>query len=226
MPKPSVFTRKARGLRSRGVAAPMAPVKSGAGIYDGLNEVSGWLRAMNTGLNTTFAGAPELLKTYIRNASLTLHEMMELMTTKLPRENQDVEAYSLLEPKPEPKPDTGVVAALQTLESVYGGNMANPKARHAPAKPVAAKPKLISDLLSLGLISGMHRLQSGRDQTAKALISTCGGLRRAAMDLADAWEAQREIVCENNRHDHQEYQELREALQSDMQQAHAIINSL
>lgn len=209
----------------------MPAVKAGAGIYEGLNEVSGWLRAMNTGLNTTFAGAPELLKAYIRNASITLHELVELMTTKLPKENSDDQPYSLIEKQPDVKPQDApvdAVAALQEIEAAYGGGMNKPNAKRVTQKPVTRDVlnKLRSDLLSLGLIAGLHRLQQGRDASSKAWIAQAGTLRRAMMDLSSYWEDQRTTVCENNRHDAEEYRELREALQSDMDQAHAIINAL
>lgn len=233
MPKRSVFTQKTRVSRSRSRApAPLPAVKAGAGIYEGMNEVSGWLRAMNTGLNTTFAGAPELLKSYIRNASITLHELMELMTTKLPKENSDDQPYGLVQKQPDVKPQDApadAVAALQEIEAAYGGDMNKPNAKRVTAPKSVTRDvlnKLRTDLLSLGLIAGLHRLQQGRDASSKAWIAQAGSLRRAMMDLSTYWEDQRTTVCENNRHDPEEYRELREALQSDMDQAHAIINAL
>lgn len=213
---PSPFTSKGRKGRSSHKRSslsksPTKPaVSPGAMLYTGINEVSGWLRTLQAGLDGTFSEAPAPLRMYVQNAMLSLHELVELMTDKLPK--ADSKEAEILKPKE-------AVAELARIEAAFA-----PPPQHAPA--CNAKVLAQRKLLAHGILEGLKLLAYRKTPEAQAFIAMHGTPKTAALRLFSMWEDERETVCENNRHDPEEYRELRMDMQEQASRAHEFINSM
>ena len=213
MPRSIFSPHRSKSHRSKPVhvAKPVRPsVSPGSQLYEGINTVTSWLGMMQRGLDTTFSGAPVPLRIYIENAMLALHDLVDLMTSKQP-EGTRIESL-------EYAPKT-VEAAMKTLDNI---------AASIGCKVMAQKSNqpLEEKLLKFGVMDALHTLALGRSPIAKSYITLHGTLKTACMRLADHWEHDQRIVCENNRHDPEEYRDLCSSLQDDMDDAHKFINNL
>lgn len=191
-------------------------------LYTGINEVSGWLRTLQNGLDTTFAGAPEPLRLHVQNAMLSLHELVEAMTDKLPRGETLPEQLA----KPEPVTAMQAHAVLDDLHRV----LANP-ATMLPEAPKSeaylnARKRAAQVLLKRGILHGLQLLSYRRTPEANVFIGLNGTTKAAALRLFDEWKIERERMEELNRHDAQELQEIRIDTQEQAHKAHEYINNI
>ena len=221
MPKrtKSIFTpRKKYRLKFKQRVEPKQKARAqpppGSLTYLAINQISGMLTNLNSLLHGTLATAPELLKDYVRRSAMELHAIQKLLIEKLPDKYNDSEdeVHRLVNSETE---DAGTVESrLQAISSALD------------VVTGTVKSKAEEDLTSLGLLPALRELSIGKSQRAKNYISLIGGLKVACRELTSYWKKIRTQICENNRHDVEEYRELKSALHDDLDDAYAFIENL
>ncbi len=223
MPKKtkSVFTSRKKSYRRKfSSPKPQAQVKREQrgeyeSLYAAMNVVSQILLQMNSALKDVLAPAPDLLKDYMRRASKELHALHKQLASKLPDDLSEPESINYK--KPVENVEASVIDELNDIEAKLS----------VLVKAADALSKTADDLLGLGLMPALREVSIGKTQRAKAFVGMNGsGVKNACRALAKRWKEQRLVICNNNRHDPEEFRELKSALHSDMDEATDFIESL
>lgn len=197
-------------------SAPQIP--PGTRIYDTLNQITSMLSQINGLLYGTMAPAPDLLKDYLRRSVQELHALQKLLVDKLPENySQDEIAEHVEEMESVPE---DVKASLVEIDTALDCNWM------FDVVATSVIDKACENLTSLGLMPALRELSIGKTQRAKNYVAAHGGLKTSCRKLADYWRRVRTIVCDNNRHDPDEYRELKSALHDDLDDAYEFIEKL
>ena len=198
--------------------APMIP--PGTRIYETLNQITSMLSMINGLLYGVMAPAPDILKDYLRRSVQELHALQKLLVDKLPENyGRDEEIAEHVDESSSIPED--VKASLHEIETYLDSNWMLDEVTSS-----SVKDKIAEDLTSLGLMPALRELSIGKTQRAKNYVATNSGLKSACRKLADYWRKVRTLVCDNNRHDPEEYRELKSALHDDLDDAYQFIETL
>lgn len=211
------YKTKFQAPKSKKVVSQIPP---GTRIYETLNQITSMLSQTNGLLYGVMAPAPDILKDYLRRSIQELHALQKLLVDKLPENyGRDDEIAEHVE-VPDSVPDD-VKASIAEIETMLDSNW-----MLDDVISTSVRDKALEDLTSLGLMPALRELSINKTQRAKNYVASNGGLKNACRKLADYWRRVRTTICDNNRHDPDEYRELKSALHDDLDDAYQFIESL
>lgn len=211
------YKTKFQAPKSKKVVSQIPP---GTRIYETLNQITSMLSQTNGLLYGVMAPAPDILKDYLRRSIQELHALQKLLVDKLPENyGKDDEIAEHVE-VPDSVPDD-VKASIVEIETMLDSNW-----MLDDVTSTSVRDKALEDLTSLGLMPALRELSINKTQRAKNYVASNGGLKNACRKLADYWRRVRTTICDNNRHDPDEYRELKSALHDDLDDAYQFIETL
>lgn len=211
------YKTKFQAPKSKKVVPQIPP---GTRIYETLNQITSMLSQTNGLLYGVMAPAPDILKDYLRRSIQELHALQKLLVDKLPENyGKDDEIAEHVE-VPDSVPDD-VKASIVEIETMLDSNW-----MLDDVTSTSVRDKALEDLTSLGLMPALRELSINKTQRAKNYVASNGGLKNACRKLADYWRRVRTTICDNNRHDPDEYRELKSALHDDLDDAYQFIETL
>lgn len=221
MPKrtSSIFKPKSKYKRKFKQSKQPKPVKQippGTRIYETLNQITSMLSQLNALLYGVMEPANDFMKDYLRRAAMELHSLQKLLVDKLP------DNYSKDDAEVAEHVNNEIQASLLGIEAQLG----NGWMLETIASVTSAQSRLESELTNLGLMPALRELSIGRSTRGKNYTAMIGGLKKACRRLTDYWRESRTQICNNNRHDAEEYRELKSALSDDLAEAYSFIESL
>lgn len=223
MPKrtSSIFKPKSRYKRKfksskQQTVKPVKQIPPGTRIYATLNQITSMLSQMNGLLYGAMEPANDFMKDYLRRAAMELHSLQKLLVDKLP------DNYSKDDAEVAEHVNNEISAALRDIDFKLG----NTWMFESHASVTSVQNRLESELTNLGLMPALRELSIGRSTRSKSYISLLGGMKKACRRLTDYWRDVRTQICNNNKHDAEEYRELKSALGDDLEEAYIFIESL